>query len=193
MYLALEGIDTAGKSTQIALLRDYFPEALITKEPGATPIGAAIRELVLRAHAHDAKSEFFLFLADRAEHASQVLAPNQGRFIISDRSLVSGIAYALAKGGIALETLVAYNRFATGGLLPDIVYLLQLTPQELHRRLRQKELDGIEARGEAYLMQIQTNMITAAQALGCTLVLIDATKPPEAVLAQILEHLNSRL
>ncbi|MBN2896414.1 MAG: dTMP kinase [Campylobacterales bacterium] len=193
MYLAVEGIDTAGKSTQIALLRDSFPDALITKEPGATPIGTAIRELVLKGEAHDPKSEFFLFLADRAEHASQVLAPNRDRLIISDRSLVSGIAYALTKGGIALETLVAYNRFATNGLLPDTVYLLQLTPQELHHRLCQKKLDGIEARGEAYLMQIQANMITAAQALGCNLVLIDATKPPEAVFAQIRADLNSRL
>lgn len=193
MYLALEGIDTAGKSTQLALLRDYFPDAIITKEPGATPIGAAIRELVLRGETHDAKSEFFLFLADRAEHASQVLAPNQGRLIISDRSLVSGIAYALAQGSISLSTLLEYNRFATGGIVPHIVYLLHLSPQELHRRLCQKVLDGIEARGEAYLLEIQSAMITATESLGCELVMVDATKPPDAVFAQILTHLQSRL
>ena len=68
MYIAIEGIDTAGKSTQIAKLSKHFPEAIVTKEPGATDIGVDIREMVLSARAQSKKAEFLLFLADRAKN-----------------------------------------------------------------------------------------------------------------------------
>ncbi|MEO1937666.1 MAG: dTMP kinase, partial [Sulfurimonas sp.] len=97
MYIAIEGIDTAGKSTQIAALQKHFPNAIITKEPGGTAIGAEIRSLVLSAKAQSKKAEFLLFLADRAEHIQEVIKPNLDKMIISDRSVVSGVAYALSQ------------------------------------------------------------------------------------------------
>ena len=76
MYIAIEGIDTAGKSTQIKALSSHFSQAVITKEPGATEIGKEIREMVLSARAKSKKAEFLLFLADRAEHIKEVIEPN---------------------------------------------------------------------------------------------------------------------
>ncbi|MCK4874452.1 MAG: dTMP kinase, partial [Sulfurimonas sp.] len=84
MYIAIEGIDTAGKSTQIDAVSKNFPEAIVTKEPGGTEIGKEIRELVLSARAQSKKAEFLLFLADRAEHIKEVIEPNLEKMIISD-------------------------------------------------------------------------------------------------------------
>ena len=190
MYIAIEGIDTAGKSTQIACLKEHFNDAIITKEPGATAIGKEIREMVLGAKAQSKKAEFLLFLADRAEHIQEVIKPNLSKRIISDRSAVSGVAYALVQGEIAKEDLVMLNHFATDKLYPQKVFLLRLTQEELEYRLSQKELDGIELRGSDYLLRIQDAIIEAAELLNIELITIDATQSIEAITADILNNIN---
>ena len=191
MYIAIEGIDTAGKSTQIELLSRSFPDAVITKEPGGTKIGKEIRELVLSAKAQSKKAEFLLFLADRAEHIKEVVEPNlDSKMIISDRSVVSGVAYALTQEEIKETAIVHLNRFATNGIYPHKVFLLQLTKEELEFRLSQKELDGIELRGSEYLLNIQDAIIKAAELLDIELIIIDATQSIEAINKEILSKLN---
>ncbi len=190
MYIAIEGIDTAGKSTQIAALQKHFSDAIITKEPGGTAIGAEIRSLVLSAKAQSKKAEFLLFLADRAEHIQEVIKPNLDKMIISDRSVVSGVAYALSQGEINETAIVHLNRFATDGIYPQKVFLLKLTKEELEYRLSQKELDGIELRGSAYLLDIQEAIIKAAKLLNIELVEIDATKSIANVTNEILNNIN---
>ncbi len=191
MYIAIEGIDTAGKSTQIAKLSEAFSDAVITKEPGATEIGKEIREIVLSARAHSKKAEFLLFLADRAEHVKEVIEPNIDKMIISDRSAVSGVAYALIQGEIDKKDLVSLNDFATNNTYPQKVFLLRLTKEELEFRLSQKELDGIELRGSEYLLKIQDAIIEATALLGLELVTIDATQKIEAITQEILNNMNT--
>jgi len=190
MYIAIEGIDTAGKSTQIAALQKYFSDAIITKEPGATEIGIHIRDLVLSAKASSAKAEFLLFLADRAEHLQEVIKPNLNKTIISDRSVISGIAYALVQEKIAQDEIVALNAFATDGIYPEKVVLLQLSEKELRFRLSQKELDGIELRGVTYLLSIQEALITACELINVELIIIDAGQGIETITTQILQKLK---
>jgi dTMP kinase len=191
MYIAIEGIDTAGKSTQISALADLYPDAIITKEPGATEIGKEIREMVLSARAQSKKAEFLLFLADRAEHIKEVIEPNlDKKMIISDRSAVSGVAYALVQGEIDSYDLISLNNFATGGIYPEQVFLLRLTKEELEFRLSQKELDGIELRGSEYLLEIQDAIIKATKLLGIELVIIDATQSREEIAQEILNNMN---
>ncbi|QOP41337.1 dTMP kinase [Sulfurimonas marina] len=191
MYIAIEGIDTAGKSTQIAALENRFPDAVITKEPGATELGKEIRELVLSARAKSKKAEFLLFLADRAEHLKEVIEPNiDTKMIISDRSAISGVAYALIHNEIAQEELVHLNNFATNNTYPEKVFLLQLTKEELEFRLSQKELDGIELRGSEYLLGIQNAIIKAAKLLNIELITIDATQSIESITEEILTNIN---
>ena len=193
MYIVIEGIDTAGKSTQIAALESNYPEAIITKEPGATEIGKEIREMVLSAKAKSKKAEFLLFLADRAEHITEVIEPNIGKkMIISDRSVVSGVAYALVQGAISETAIVHMNRFATNGIYPEKVFLLKLTKKELEFRLSQKELDGIELRGSEYLLKIQDALIKAAELLKIELVEIDATKTRDEITQEILNNMNTK-
>lgn len=193
MYITIEGIDTAGKSTQIAALESNYPEAIITKEPGATEIGKEIREMVLSAKTQSKKAEFLLFLADRAEHITEVIEPNIGKkMIISDRSVVSGVAYALVQGAISETAIVHMNRFATNGIYPEKVFLLKLTKKELEFRLSQKELDGIELRGSEYLLKIQDALIKAAELLKIELVEIDATKTRDEITQEILNNMNTK-
>ena len=192
MYIAIEGIDTAGKSTQLDALSKHFSDAVITKEPGATEVGKEIRKMVLSARAESKKAEFLLFLADRAEHITEVIKPNiDSKMIISDRSAVSGVAYALTQGGISESDLVSLNNFATDGLYPEKVFLLRLTKEELEYRLSQKELDGIELRGSEYLLNIQDSIIKAASLLKLELVEVDATLSREEITKEILNNINN--
>jgi dTMP kinase len=189
MYIAVEGIDTAGKSTQISALKEHFKDAIITKEPGGTEIGKEIREMVLSAKTKSKKAEFLLFLADRAEHITEVIEPNINKMIISDRSAVSGVAYALIQGDIKKEELVSLNNFATNEVYPQKVFLLRLTKKELEYRLSQKELDGIELRGSEYLLKIQDAIVEATNLLNLELVEIDATKTKEEITKEIIDNI----
>lgn len=95
MYVVFEGVDCVGKSTQISLLKECFKEAVFTAEPGGTKLGTHLRELLLhKPYQLDKKTELLLFLADRAQHYDEVLKANQDKLIISDRSFISGMAYA---------------------------------------------------------------------------------------------------
>lgn len=193
MYVAIEGIDTAGKSTQIEALRTLFPDALITKEPGGTPAGVEIRNMVLHGNLTSKTAELLLFLADRAEHTESVIVPNMNKLIISDRSAVSGMAYASVQNLCDESTLVMLNRLATNGILPDTVFILKLTPQELSFRLSQKEHDVIESRGIEYLLNIQDALIASAYALGIPTVVIDATQSIDTITSEITTCIKGAL
>ncbi len=190
MYVAIEGIDTAGKSTQITRLAEAYPDAIITKEPGATTIGKKIRDIVLSGEVQSPKAELLLFLADRAEHMQEVITPNLDKLIISDRSVVSGVAYAMVQESISQTAILHLNRFATDGNYPEILFLLQLSEKELTFRLSQKELDGIELRGTDYLLKIQDALIKAAELLEIKLVIIDASEPIEAITQTIINTIK---
>jgi len=191
MYIAIEGIDTAGKSTQISRISESFPHAILTKEPGGTEVGKEIRDIVLSAKTQSKKAEFLLFLADRAEHIQEVIEPNIDKMIISDRSVVSGVAYALIQGEISETAILHLNRFATNSIYPDKVFLLRLTKEELEYRLSQKKLDGIELRGSEYLLKIQDAIVEATKLLKLELVEIDASKTMEEVTQEILNNIKS--
>ena len=110
MLINLEGIDGAGKSTQIALLASTFKDAIITKEPGATPLGTQIRKIILGENLNIShQSEMFLFLADRAEHYEKIIKPNRDKIVFCDRSFVSGIAYAMTNLGLNLNEIWREN------------------------------------------------------------------------------------
>lgn len=186
MYIAIEGIDTAGKSTQIECLKAFFPQAFYTKEPGGTPVGVEIRSMVLHGELKSKMAELLLFLADRAEHTESIILPNINNLIISDRSAVSGVAYALVQDICDIDTLVSLNMLATGGHLPKMVFILKLTPEELSYRLSQKEHDVIESRGIDYLLGIQEALIKASVALGIKTLVIDASQSIDIITAEIV-------
>ena len=156
MYVALEGIDCVGKSTQISLLKKEFKEAIFTFEPGATELGKHLRELLLKSDKKiSKKAELLLFLADRAQHFDELLCENKDRLIISDRSLISGMAYAK---DFDLELLFNLNSFALNKLLPQKIVFLSIDIKNLKKRLEKKEQDKIEQRGFEYFLEIQNKI-----------------------------------
>lgn len=189
MYVALEGIDTAGKSTQIGLLKERFAQALFTKEPGGTPLGAKLREILLGGEVQSERAELLLFLSDRAEHMERVVKPAlaRGEWVFSDRSLISGMAYAR---GFEMSWLEEINRFALGGIVPDCVVLLELSEEELARRLAQKERDSIESRGIPYLLELQERLKRASETLAIPTLRLSASLPPQEIHQRIIAHLR---
>lgn len=184
MYCAIEGIDTSGKSTQIIALKEIFKQAIFTCEPGATEIGKEIRRILLECNSlHlSAKTEALLFLADRAEHAAKVLQPNLDKLIISDRSLISGIAYAK---DFDFEILRSFNLFATNGILPNKVVLLELEQEVLKERLNAKNGDKIENRGISYLLALQECLKKTIQLLGIESLLVSASLPKQIITTKL--------
>jgi dTMP kinase len=172
MYLALEGIDTAGKSTQIELLKKEFNDILFIKEPGFTEFGMKVREIIFNDNISK-KTELFMFLADRAETVEKVIKPNLKKKIITDRSVISGIAYAMEF--FDFNMLVNLNKFATDGIFPEFVIILKLDEKTLKERLSQKTHDNIEKRGVNYLLNIQENMIEVCNRLEIPYQLLDAS------------------
>jgi len=190
LYIAIEGIDTAGKTTQMRMLQEKFNDAVFIKEPGQTSIGQQIRHILLNEHLSQ-KTELLLFLADRAETIDTIIVPNNDKLIISDRSLVSGIAYALFY--YTFELLKQFNDFATGGRYPDVVVLLRLDKETLISRLAQKSHDTIEQRGVEYLMRVQDNLITTLEKLNIKYELIDASLAPRAIHDTITNIIKANL
>jgi dTMP kinase len=187
MYVVLEGIDTAGKSTQIELLKSKYSnsnEVVFTKEP----FNDMLRSLALSGSFESNEAEMFIFLADRAEHIKKVIQPNIESLIISDRSLISGIAYAKE---FDIDTLVTLNRIAVGEFLPSKVFLLELTEEELKLRLSKKSLDAIELRGVEYLFEIQSKMVEACRVLSIDLIRLDATDSIESIHKKIVEVIDN--
>jgi dTMP kinase len=178
MYIAIEGIDTAGKSTQIELLKNEFKDGIFIKEPGFTKTGQKLREIIFNDDI-DKKTELFLFLADRSETVEKIIKPNYNKLIISDRSVISGIAYALE--WFDFDLLVNLNRFATDGIFPQYVIILKLQKEELQNRLSQKNHDNIEKRGIDYLLRIQDNIINTCNRLEIPYLLIDANDSVESI------------
>lgn len=193
MYVTIEGIDTAGKSTQIDALRTMFTDAVFTKEPGGTAVGQTIRTMVLNGELENKRAEMFMFLADRAEHTEKIIVPNVNSLIISDRSCVSGVAYAMVQDVCDIDTLVQLNRLATDDHLPQHVFILKLTPQELTYRLSQKEHDAIESRGIDYLLGIQDALIASAHALGIQTHVIDASQSIDTITLEITNFIKGTL
>ncbi|WP_120944908.1 MULTISPECIES: dTMP kinase [Helicobacter] len=176
MWIAFEGVDTSGKSTQINLLKPLFPEAIFSCEPGGTPLGERLRHAALH-NAFSPPTQFLLFLADRAVHVEQVIKPNLDKLLFSDRCLVSGLAYSGYDLERAWELHCAHNL----DVLPHFVLFLKLDKPTLKARLRAKHPDGIEIQGVDFLMGVQERLEQATTLLGVPTHSIDASKSVEQV------------
>ena len=191
MYVIFEGIDGAGKSTQIARLAAVFPQAIVTKEPGGTKLGENLREILLKENDLDKRAEILLFLADRAEHSGKIIKPNSDKMILSDRGFVSGMAYALAGGNFSFEELLSLNKFALQGNFPQKIVFFKADESTLRSRLGSRaQMDGIEARGFSYLLRVQDAMEEILQKLDARYVTIDAALDEEKITNLIKEFIN---
>ena len=191
MYVVIEGVDTSGKSTQVELLKERFQDAVFTKEPGGTNLGKQLREMLLGGLTQSYVAEFFLFLADRAEHFEEVIKPNLEKLVISDRGFVSGIAYAMSNHiSIDFEEMIKLNKIALSSHFPDIVFLLKVDKDTIIKRLGKKSKDTIEKRGIEYLLDVQKNMQNVLKELDIKFVEIDASKDIEEIHEILVENIK---
>ncbi|NOX15602.1 MAG: dTMP kinase [Epsilonproteobacteria bacterium] len=191
MYVIFEGIDTAGKSTQIELFEKNIKDVTITREPGGTKLGEKLREIILKSeHKIAFNTELFLFLADRAQNFEENIQNSRDKILISDRGMISGISYALANHPmIDAELLILMNKFALSGHLPDKVVLFKTNKELIQRRLYQKKHDNIESRGIDYLLKVQDLMIDVLNKLPIKVLIIDASKSIEEIHKEIKEFI----
>ena len=156
-FLALEGIDGAGKSSQIAALaawlRSQGREVVTCRDPGATPAGDAIRAILLdKQEIHLAPmAEMLLYMAARAQLVSEVIRPalDRGAWVVSDRYVLSNIVYQGHAGGLDPAVIRGVAEVATGGLMPDLVLVLDVDLETAARRL-ERPLDKLENRGDGF-------------------------------------------
>jgi dTMP kinase len=158
LLVTFEGIDRSGKTTQARMLCDVLGEqALLVREPGGTPVGERVRELLKDPSVEiGAEAEALLFAAARAELVAQVIRPAlaEGRVVISDRFLDSSLAYQGHARGLGVEEVERINRWATGGLLPDLTFLLWIDPATAAARAG--ELDRFEHEGGSLQAAVQS-------------------------------------
>ncbi|WHZ19095.1 MAG: Thymidylate kinase [Rhodanobacteraceae bacterium] len=198
--ITLEGGEGAGKSTLLAGLREHFDrhglDVLYTREPGGTPVGEAIRALVLDP-AHRgiaAETELLLMFAARAQLVREVLRPalEAGRWVLCDRFTDASYAYQGGGRGIDAARIAELERIATAGLKPDLTLLLDLpVAHGRSRASRRGDADRIEAEQDDFFERIRAAYLSRAQAEPRRFRVIDAAQPPERVLQAAIDAIEA--
>ena len=183
MFVSFEGVDGAGKTTQVRLLAESLRaegrEVVTTREPGGTSLGERIRELILDGDAVARWAEASLFAAARAQLVDQVIRPAlaRGADVISDRYIDSSLAYQGIARGLGVEPVLELNLLATGGLLPDRTFLLTVPLDEVERRAGRRS-DRIEREGAEFAASVDRAYGELARMFGDRFVCADGTQPP---------------
>lgn len=199
LFVTLEGIDGAGKSTQLQALVDVLQAAgrkvVLTREPGGTEIGEKIRDLLLHQPMRPA-TEALLMFAARQEHVLQVIEPAllQGKDVVCDRFTAATLAYQGGGKGIPPCRLEAIADWVHPGLKPDLTVLIDVPPEVAAQRLAQtRQRDRFEEEGVEFFARVRSNYLQQAEAAPARWLIVDGTQPPEAVRKDIVDHLNKRL
>ncbi|MEB3168059.1 MAG: dTMP kinase [Cyanobium sp.] len=204
-FLVLEGIDGCGKTTQLELLRQWLPRSglmpaaaalVVSREPGGTPLGQALRRLLLQPPpeaAPSSTSELLLYAADRAQHVDTVIRPalERGDWVLCDRFTGSTAAYQGDGRGLSLDWIDRLEHLATGGLQADLTIWLDLPLVLAQRRLQARQPDRIEASGEAFQQRVAVGFARLARERCWSRVAAD--QPPGQVSAAIQDLLRARL
>jgi dTMP kinase len=194
--IALEGIDGCGKSTQAALLADQL-HARLTFEPGATPLGTALRQLLLNPDLPDvdARAEALLMAADRAQHTAEVIEPllAEGTSVVTDRFTGSTLAYQGFGRQLDLTALVALNQLATAGTSPDVNVLIDVPVEMARARMEPARADRLEGLGPAFQCRVHEGYRQLAESDPGGWVIVDGTGDVDVVAERVRRTVLDRL
>ena len=193
MFFSFDGLDGVGKTTQRKLFCDWLRELGHTvvecRDPGSTPLGENIRSILLDHHKDmsiDRRGEMLLFMAARAQLIDEVIRPAlaSGHTIVSDRYLLANVVYQGHAGGLDPQAIWQVGQVATGGLMPDITFVLDLAPQAANRRI-ERPLDGMETQDDDFHRRLRQGYLDEANRQPDKIVVIDAARSIESVHEEI--------
>ena len=195
-FIAFEGVEGAGKGTQVELAKGFLEglgeDVLVSREPGGTPLGERLRDSLLVVHDEpvDARAEALLFAASRAQHVSRVIRPalEEGKIVLCDRFIDSSLAYQGAGRGLGEQDVLSLNVWATQGLFPDLVVLLHIDPDKSRGRLG-PDPDRIESEDRSFHAKVSEAFVRIADDHPERFVVIDADAPPEVVHERVKHEL----
>jgi dTMP kinase len=192
LFISLDGGDGVGKSTQIALLADWLRaaghEVLTCRDPGSTPLGEAVRRILLdtRDTPISRTAEMLLYMAARAQLVAEVIQPAlaAGKIVISDRFLLANVVYQGHAGGLDVDELWRIGRVATAGVEPTLTVILDMSPVAAAGRIS-RPLDRMELQGDDFRQRLRQGFLTEAARRPDTCVVIGADRDVDAVQAEI--------
>ena len=185
LFVAFEGVDRSGKTTQLRLLADRLGEkheVIVTREPGGTPVAEAIRVLLLADDVQmSARCEALLFAAARADHVEQTIRPalDRGAIVLTDRFLDSSLAYQGVARGLGVDDVESFNMWATEGLLPDVTIMLDLPVGTSVQR--EGNTDRMENEGQLFQARVRRGLMDLANRNPQRYAVIDASGSIEDV------------
>ncbi len=201
LFVTFEGGEGAGKTTLINSLQAFLQkegrEVVVTREPGSTSLGEAIRDLLLNQAIKPTQlSEVLLFLAARAQHIEEVITPSllAGKIVLCDRFNDSTIAYQGAARGLGEERISKWCEEVCGKLKPDLTFFLDLDPKIGFERVRKasRALDRMEKERIEFHQKVRSAFLQIAERETQRVVILEASQPAESVLAQAQDHLKKK-
>ena len=192
MFLSLDGVDGTGKTTQIELLCDWLRatghDVVTCRDPGSTPLGEAIRQILLNEHDLPImrRSEMLLYMAARAQLVDEVIRPAlaAGKTVVSDRYLLANVVYQGYAGGLDTERIWQVGAVATGGCQPDLTIVLDMPPDAAALRI-DRPRDRMEQQGAAFEQAVRAGFLAEAARQPDRIVVVDANRPIDEVQADI--------
>jgi dTMP kinase len=192
IFFSFDGVDGAGKSTQMQLFGEWLTQQKLDfvtcRDPGSTPLGEEIRNLVLRRDgcAIGKHSELLLYMAARAQLVEEVIQPalELGKIIVSDRFLLANVAYQAYAGGLDVEQAWDIGQFATSGVAPDLTFVLDLPVDVAWSRIN-RERDRMEQRGPEFLERVRQGFLTEAARQRSRTLLVDASQTIEEIQSKV--------
>ncbi|MFE7596906.1 dTMP kinase [Streptomyces sp. NPDC057494] len=199
-FIALEGGDGAGKSTQVQALAEWIRakghEVVVTREPGATPIGKRLRSILLDVSSAGLsnRAEALLYAADRAEHVDSLVRPalERGAIVLSDRYIDSSVAYQGAGRDLSPTEIARISRWATDGLVPHLTVVLDVSPETARERFTEAP-DRLESEPPEFHARVRAGFLALAAADPSRYLVVDAGQEPEAVTTVVRHRLDRML
>ena len=203
LFITFEGPDGAGKSTQVHLINAYLKDmgykTLVTREPGGTPIGEKIRNLLLNCDHSEmsALTEMYLYAAARAQHVGQLIKPalQEGTIVLCDRFVDSSIAYQGFGRGLGMDLVEAVNLFALQDIEPDLTLFFNIDPEEALKRGRSRSgsPDRLESEKLEFHKKVYKGFCVLQEKYPWRVRKIDASKDVNTVFKQVLEQIECLL